>query len=226
MKTFTGLKDVDRHILLLLSDTDLMECCSVNKYFFSICDDKFFYSKLYLCYPETLSYYRISETYKLYFLKVSYYIYKMRRHYGYSYIGGDCKKQFSIFKNIKLEIHYLHLFDKTLLFEAATKGEIYLVKYCIGKEKIIENITTAACMAANNNQLEVVKYLVNLGADIFRNNNYALVVACEKGYLEIVKYLVESGANIHVHNDEPLKWAKRNGHWEIENYLKNYAIGK
>ena len=45
---------------------------------------------------------------------------------------------------------------------------------------------------------------------------------CENGHLEIVKYLVENGANINEKNkdgDTPLICASINGHLEIVKYL-------
>ncbi len=40
------------------------------------------------------------------------------------------------------------------------------------------------------------------------------------GHFDIVKLLVENGANIHVNNNEALHLAVKNGHFEIVNFLK------
>lgn len=45
--------------------------------------------------------------------------------------------------------------------------------------------------------LEIIKYLMSIGASLQSDKDYALITASEKGYLEIVKYLVSQGANIH-----------------------------
>jgi hypothetical protein len=44
-------------------------------------------------------------------------------------------------------------------------------------------------LASRHGHLEVVKYLVEHGADIHAEDDYALVLACRKGHFEIVKYL-------------------------------------
>src|SRR5690606_34115855 len=69
--------------------------------------------------------------------------------------------------------------------------------------------------AASNGHLEVVKYLVGLGADIHANNEYALRWAAENGHLEMVKYLVGLGADIHVDNEQALRGAAESGHLEV-----------
>jgi len=56
-------------------------------------------------------------------------------------------------------------------------------------------------IAATNGHLEIVKYLVTLGADIRAADNYAVKMASRNGYLEVVKYLVTLGADISVDNN-------------------------
>jgi ankyrin repeat protein len=69
--------------------------------------------------------------------------------------------------------------------------------------------------------LDVVKHLVEQGADIHARDNAALRWATLNGHLDVVKYLVEQGANIHaLDDDDALCWAAENGHLEIVNYLK------
>jgi ankyrin repeat protein len=46
-----------------------------------------------------------------------------------------------------------------------------------------------------------------------------LRVAALNGHLEIVKYLVEHGADIHIWEDEALRVASFNGHLEVVKYL-------
>ncbi|OUM61687.1 hypothetical protein PIROE2DRAFT_26240, partial [Piromyces sp. E2] len=49
-----------------------------------------------------------------------------------------------------------------------------------------------------------------------------LHAACKNGHIDVVKYLVEQGANIHQENynyDTPLYIACKNGHEDIVKYL-------
>jgi len=68
--------------------------------------------------------------------------------------------------------------------------------------------------------LEIVKYLVEQGADIHAEDDFALSWAAQLGHLDIVKYLVSKGANTHARNDETLRWAELNCHTAIVEYLK------
>src|SRR3990167_7402022 len=54
--------------------------------------------------------------------------------------------------------------------------------------------------------LETVKHLVSLGANIRSNKDYAVRKASMYGHLEIVKYLVEHGADIRAKNNEAVRW--------------------
>ena len=75
-----------------------------------------------------------------------------------------------------------------------------------------------ACKAGD---LNLVKSLVQSGANIHAQDNAALRWAAGKGHLDVVKHLVEQGADIHaLDDDDALCWAAENGHLEIVNYLK------
>ena len=63
--------------------------------------------------------------------------------------------------------------------------------------------------------LNIVKYLVDNGADIHADNDCALRWAARKGNLEVVQYLVGNGANIHADNAWMLNFATEN----VKEYL-------
>jgi len=60
----------------------------------------------------------------------------------------------------------------------------------------------------------VVKYLVEMGANIHARDGYSLHCASEMGHLEVVKYFVETGANIHADNDCALREASEMVTWK------------
>ena len=62
---------------------------------------------------------------------------------------------------------------------------------------------------------ETFKMLIEKGAD----NNYALRLSAKNGHLEVVKYLIEKGANVHADDDCALRWSAFFGHLEVEKYL-------
>jgi len=67
--------------------------------------------------------------------------------------------------------------------------------------------------------LDVVKHLVELGANVHASDDYALRYACECGYLEIVKYLISKGADIHAKNHLSILWAVYGEQLEVVRYI-------
>ena len=73
--------------------------------------------------------------------------------------------------------------------------------------------------ASENGHLEVVEFLVGIGFDIHANNDYAFRIASENGHVEVVKFLVKIGADIHASNDYALRLASANGRLEVVMFL-------
>ena len=84
---------------------------------------------------------------------------------------------------------------------------------------------TALLTAATKGQLDVVKLLINKGADINargKSDKTALTVAASAGRWDMVKYLVEKGADINAtgENDKTaLMVAANAGRWDMVKYL-------
>jgi ankyrin repeat protein len=86
---------------------------------------------------------------------------------------------------------------KQQLFAACISGNLETVKYLVALGADITAYDNCVVRwALNNDHLEIVNYLVSLGADITDDNNGAIRYASSNGYLETVKYLVSLGANI------------------------------
>merc|ERR1712100_873013 len=88
-----------------------------------------------------------------------------------------------------------------------------------------DNNMTALMIASGEGHLNIVKYLVEKGADVHACNNSnltALMIASGEGYLEVVKYLVEKGADVHARSNTnltALMIASGEGHLEVVKYL-------
>ena len=57
-----------------------------------------------------------------------------------------------------------------------------------------------------------------------KDGNTALILASSNGNVEVVKYLIDSGANVNIKNNEcktALDLAEENGYEEIAEILKN-----
>lgn len=136
------------------------------------------------------------------------------------------------------------------LIASAIKGYLDVMKFLIevGGADPRYNYDEPLKVASSKGQLEVVKYLVDKGADIHTTSEYPLRWASNKGYLDVVKYLVDNGADIHINNDSILEsattygmmkvvkylidrdyvkndslmeWAIKEGHTDLANYLKS-----
>jgi len=94
-----------------------------------------------------------------------------------------------------------------------------------GKGNLLSDWMTPLQLAAYNDHIEVVSYLLDKGAKVNIKGAYgtsALYLAAEKGYLEITKMLIEHGAKINIRsfmNRNALHAAAISGHVDIIAYL-------
>jgi len=123
--------------------------------------------------------------------------------------------------------------DYDILNSAAGRGDAeavrilldlgFKVKGALGGKTLID--------AAHGGNLEVVKLLINAGADLNATDSdttyyvehfSALTNAAERGNTEIVKLLLDSGADIKILNDKAHRMARKNGHTETLELIKDY----
>jgi len=71
--------------------------------------------------------------------------------------------------------------------------------------------------------VNVIKGLLEEGADIHIDEELTLKWASENGHLEIVELMIEHVANIHARRECALKWASNNGHFEIVKLLLEHG---
>lgn len=157
--SLSGLKDVDREVLKHIDDEDLLKICQIDKKTWNqVCDDDFLRRRLSK-YPGIVKYKRLDESWKQFFLRVLYYIGKIKEKFQFSYTSGDFKKIHEFMKNGKWY---------KLLLEASKQGDLALVKYAIERGAFINHQYDHAELihASQNGHLEVVKYLT-------KETNYA-----------------------------------------------------
>jgi hypothetical protein len=123
------------------------------------------------------------------------------------------------------EYVWLRKKDQTVK-DAARDGNLIGLKYLV--EHCYANINTplddyALILSAGNGHLEMVKYLVEHGADIHKNDDEALSVSAGNGHLDIVKYLLEKGANLNAEENYALQSSVENGHIDIIKFLFEYG---
>jgi ankyrin repeat protein len=74
-------------------------------------------------------------------------------------------------------------------------------------------------ISCEHGNLEVVKYLLDVGVDIHISDNYGLRVASENGHLEVVKLLIEHGADVNAYSGNCLYYSSYGGHLEVVKFL-------
>lgn len=204
MKSISSLKDIDREILMRMDDVNFLKTCSINNYFRDqVCDDIFLQNRLRYTYPDTLQYKR-NESWRQYFLDTLYYIFKLKEDYKYSYKNGNPRLQYYILKM------------------APPQAVKYMLQH--GINITIGGINRALEVAAITGDLQVVKYLVESGANELVPPLLFAINAAGKNIndnnrLEVVKYLIEHGANINASEDYALIYSSRKGHLELVKYL-------
>jgi hypothetical protein len=83
-----------------------------------------------------------------------------------------------------------------------------------------EDLDQSLAFACFDGHLEVVKCLIDHGANVHSNQERPLIWACDQGHLKIVKWLVENKSASSTANEEaPLRWAIINGHLPVVDYL-------
>jgi ankyrin repeat protein len=107
--------------------------------------------------------------------------------------------------------------EKSFL-QACTNGTLRIVKTLsawVGPS----THTRGFRLASANGHLDVVKYLVGLGADINAEDHEAIQFASANGHLDVVKYLASQGADVRIWGDSPVKLACEHGHLPVVKYL-------
>ena len=136
-----------------------------------------------------------------------------------------------------------------VLVESAWGGYIDIVRYVVEQQGVDVTFdrNLAAFYAAYKGHLEVVKYLIERGADatscvISRGSNYCtqlniiyyclqhgasandvLMVAIRDNVLDLVKCAIDHGADVTFYNNLPIRDASEKGNFEIVKYLIEYG---
>jgi hypothetical protein len=204
-------KDIDREILKRVGDENVLRISGISRKMRNeVCDDKFI---SYLLKKYDVEKYRKGGTMKKFFAKVQYYIEHMKYTYDFEYIGGNFRKQYELLED------YCYNKDQLLVESARSGelSLVKFSRYDISEvDSVAEAITFAV---ENNNIEIVKYLIETCPQFIYCYENYPLRAACERGYLELVKYLVENGADINALEGNPLRKACENNHLPVVQYL-------
>jgi hypothetical protein len=113
--------------------------------------------------------------------------------------------------------------SKVILSPRKDLREVETWKWLIECGMGIDDQNEALRTAAINGYLKVVKYLVELGADIHAGNDYIFKQAAAHSQLEVVRYLVEQGVDIHLDNDWVLRHAQLYGNLDVIDFINSFT---
>ena len=106
------------------------------------------------------------------------------------------------------------------LVKASRMGQAELVKFILDAGANVHAGDDEALRGASaNGRTEVVKLLLDRGADVHAGGDYALQWASANGRTEVVKLLLDAGADVHAKDGEALRLASKNGHTEVVKLL-------
>jgi uncharacterized protein len=117
------------------------------------------------------------------------------------------------------------------LIEAAKQGDMTALSGAFKKGTDINlqdnDMVTALMHASALGHIDIVKFLIEKGADINAKNSWAgwnaLIYSSMNGKTETVKYLIEKGADVNTKDNEgktALMYASARGHMETVSILK------
>lgn len=106
------------------------------------------------------------------------------------------------------------------LARASQNGDIEMVKQLIeAGADVNANYGIALSNASNMGHVEIAKLLIYAGADVNANHGFALGAASMNGHVEIVRQLLQAGADPTANNSFALNIASMRGHAEIVELL-------
>lgn len=85
----------------------------------------------------------------------------------------------------------------TVSFDITLEENYDLLKKIFDLDKNFKlNQEKALCWAVKNNNTKLVSLLIQAGADVTADDNYAIRFASANGHAEVVKILIEAGAKL------------------------------
>jgi ankyrin repeat protein len=107
---------------------------------------------------------------------------------------------------------------------AVKGGYLEVVKYLVSLGAYVSNTYYGLSVAASSGYFEMVKYFCEVGVDVRTDHNKAFLKASTNGHLSIVMYLVSMGSEIRQYEDYALRNASMNGHLDVVMYLVSLGL--
>jgi ankyrin repeat protein len=156
---------------------------------------------------------------------LQWYDYIFKTSYDIPYVLNKCAMN----GNFELFVHFhnVHevndLYDENLFYKAIKGGNIDIIKYLVEHGANIRGWYNKAFQyAVDMGNLTIICYFLELGVNINACNGYITWRSAELGHLSIVKYAVEHSANINSIN-HALQSACEYGNMDIVKYLVEHS---
>ena len=129
-------------------------------------------------------------------------------------------KYWDMFLNLDYTKFDIHVENDYALKRSSGRGHLEVVKFLIENgANIHAEDDYALRMSSSNGFTDIVKFLVEIGANIHADDDGALRWSSDNGNIEVVKFLIEKGADIHTDDDYALRWSSDNGNIEVVKFL-------
>jgi hypothetical protein len=183
--TILGIKDLDKHLAKYVNDKDVLNMI-VNKKYLELFDEQFFHNLLILKYPLLLRYKRKEDTWKAFYIKIVYYLSKLKEEFNFPYIPSEYYHPVRLYKYFKQSPEMI--WSNGLMF-AAHIGDTKLIEEMISKSG---NPSYGLMGAAMKNDVKLIEYFISIGADALGSG---LVRAAESGHKDLVDYFIAKGVS-------------------------------
>ena len=193
MQGFTGIKDLDKELMVNMGDREFIRTCGLNKYFQDICKDQYLFKrKLEKFYPYTLQpkiYDKegITLSWKKYYSKVVQTVAFLKEKSDFDYETGD---PFLHLRVIKRAFDGVGMFPyRSILHYGLLNVDLSLVKYAVEKESDINIGRYELASAAGFYDPTILKYLVEHGGNpsVLKQSDFPKFSEESKKYLESLK---------------------------------------
>ena len=112
-------------------------------------------------------------------------------------------------------------FSQNKLIWASIEGHLEVVRLLLDHGADVHaNYDDALSWASENGHWRVVQLLLDHGANVHAEDDDALKLSSLNGQLEVVQLLLDHGADVHAGNDQALRWASMNGYSDVVHALR------
>ncbi len=172
-------KDMYEYLLNFADDKDIINMLSTNKKFR---DETLFERIVKRRYSELVSFKNTDETFQYFFIKMIYYISKLKELYDIPYFVGINPQ--TLYEDAKTL--YPQNFLHKVMIIAIRNGNLDVVKLMVRKG--VNRFDSGLAEAAGSGHLDIVKYFIELNASEY---SHATKIAAKNGKIDIIDYFIE-----------------------------------